>query len=99
MGAEIAFEKITHLVGAIADQRNHIHVGFGLASDHSEQRRLACARCAKDRDTLAAPDRCEHIDRLDAGLERLPNALSAKRLARPFGADAKINSKRSAAVD
>ena len=71
----VALDELADLAATLADEPDDVDVGPRVARQHAEQHALADAAAGEDADPLAPPDRQEPVDRPDAGLERLGDAL------------------------
>ena len=79
---EVFFEKLPHFAASLADQGDDVYVRLRLACNHAQQRGLADAASGKNSQALAAAARSKSVNCLDAGAERLRNALSFQRVRR-----------------
>ncbi len=76
-------DELGHLAAALADQRDHIHVGRRMLDHHVHQRSLAAARGREDAETLADAAREQPVDRAHArrepALDRPPRRVIGRR--------------------
>ena len=82
LGAEVVLQKVPHLAAALADQRDHVDVGLGIARDHAQQRALPDARGGEQADTLAFAAGEQGVDGAHADGDRLEHALAAEGIGR-----------------
>ena len=79
---EVALQKFAHFAPAFADERDDVHVGFGVRRHHAQQGGFADAAAGKNAEALAATARHERVNGLDACLKNLVNALALERVRR-----------------
>jgi hypothetical protein len=80
--AEVVVDEFVDFATALADQRDHVDVGFAAAREHAEQGALAAAGHREDADALAFACGHDGIDRAYAGRERLVDQLARQRIGR-----------------
>ena len=88
-GAEIALDEFVDLAAALADQRNHVHVGIGIAGHHAQQNALSHAGAGEDAHPLPFAAGDESVHRANARGKRLVDSrprAGVRRIAVDRGA-------------